>query len=245
MKGISALASSLGKPSIMDDMTARMCAKREGRLNFARVLIEIEVGKDLKKAIEVVYKGNIHHDKFTKKILVEYAWKPPCCDKCQVFRHDNKSCMFKEKEVQGKVNENIRSNRENNTDRHFTVVQNRKMNYSIMIGEIMVGGIIGRNRTMQWELLMELMIEEATIGEGIMRFMKEIWTKLKEKENEVCDIDSLGWNKEMKNYYKDRKDIFDAAKEMELEEDVEDETQDEEEFGLGNEASGEDGNILV
>ncbi|GJR87108.1 hypothetical protein Tco_0211119 [Tanacetum coccineum] len=34
-----------GKPIIMDEMTARMCAKGEGRLNFARVLIEVEAKK--------------------------------------------------------------------------------------------------------------------------------------------------------------------------------------------------------
>nr|GEV64654.1 zinc knuckle CX2CX4HX4C [Tanacetum cinerariifolium] len=33
VKGISALASSLGKPIIMDDMTARICAKGEGKEN--------------------------------------------------------------------------------------------------------------------------------------------------------------------------------------------------------------------
>ncbi|GKG03658.1 hypothetical protein Tco_0311294, partial [Tanacetum coccineum] len=57
VKGIRALANSLGKPIIMDDMTAKMCAKGEGRLSFARVLIEIDAGRELNKEIEVVYKG--------------------------------------------------------------------------------------------------------------------------------------------------------------------------------------------
>nr|GFB82788.1 hypothetical protein [Tanacetum cinerariifolium]GFC12747.1 hypothetical protein [Tanacetum cinerariifolium] len=39
----------VGKPIIMDDMTAKMYAKCEGRLSFARVLIEIDAGKELKK----------------------------------------------------------------------------------------------------------------------------------------------------------------------------------------------------
>ncbi|GKD03331.1 zinc knuckle CX2CX4HX4C containing protein, partial [Tanacetum coccineum] len=55
VKGIRALANSLGKPIIMDDMTAKMCAKGEGRLSFARVLIEIDAGRELNKEIKVVY----------------------------------------------------------------------------------------------------------------------------------------------------------------------------------------------
>nr|GEZ36630.1 RNA-directed DNA polymerase, eukaryota, reverse transcriptase zinc-binding domain protein [Tanacetum cinerariifolium]GEZ38863.1 RNA-directed DNA polymerase, eukaryota, reverse transcriptase zinc-binding domain protein [Tanacetum cinerariifolium] len=63
------------------------------------------------------------------------------------------------------------------------------------------------------------------------------------QENEVCDKESLGWNKEMKKYYKYIKELFDAAKELELEEDVKNRMQDDGEFGLRNEANGEDGNI--
>ncbi|GJV73509.1 ATPase, F1/V1/A1 complex, alpha/beta subunit [Tanacetum coccineum] len=122
MKGISDLASSLGKPIIMDEMTARMYAKGEGRLNFARVLIEVEAKKELKKEIEVVYKGSKNYEKFTKKIQVEYAWKPPCCDKCQVFGHDNKSCRFKEKETQGTNVEQNTKNKMSDVDRPFTEV---------------------------------------------------------------------------------------------------------------------------
>nr|GEY69379.1 RNA-directed DNA polymerase, eukaryota, reverse transcriptase zinc-binding domain protein [Tanacetum cinerariifolium] len=54
------------------------------------------------------------------------------------------------------------------------------------------------------------------------------------KENEVCDIGSQGWSKEMERYYKDRKELFDAAKVLEQDEDVECENQIEKEFGLRN-----------
>nr|GEZ17806.1 copia protein [Tanacetum cinerariifolium] len=47
----------------------------------------------------------------------------------------------------------------------------------------------------------------------------------KEKEGE--NIDRQGWRKEIKRYYKDRKELFDAAKEVEMEEGVEEELQDE------------------
>ncbi|GKB08859.1 RNA-directed DNA polymerase, eukaryota, reverse transcriptase zinc-binding domain protein [Tanacetum coccineum] len=46
-EGISALASSLRKPLIIDNMTARRCQYGEGRLDFARVLVEFDVIKGL------------------------------------------------------------------------------------------------------------------------------------------------------------------------------------------------------
>nr|GEW51424.1 hypothetical protein [Tanacetum cinerariifolium] len=67
----------------------------EGRLNFSRVLVEVEAGKELKREIGVVYKGNSHYEKFTKRIQVEYAWKPPCCDKWQgksTVNESNEKC---------------------------------------------------------------------------------------------------------------------------------------------------------
>ncbi|GJS17933.1 hypothetical protein Tco_0412405 [Tanacetum coccineum] len=55
-KGISALASSLGRPLIMDNMTARMCQFGEGRLDYARVLVEFDVMKGCKDKIEIQYR---------------------------------------------------------------------------------------------------------------------------------------------------------------------------------------------
>ncbi|GKA59810.1 ATPase, F1/V1/A1 complex, alpha/beta subunit [Tanacetum coccineum] len=127
VKGISALASSIGKPIIMDEMTARMCEKGEGRLSFARVLIEIEAGKPIKEEIEAIYKGSMCHEKFSKKIQVEYAWKPPCCDKCQVFGHDTSRCGYKEKEIQRMTNENVRTG--SVAEKPFKVMQNKKVNF--------------------------------------------------------------------------------------------------------------------
>nr|GEV29057.1 ribonuclease H-like domain-containing protein [Tanacetum cinerariifolium] len=331
VKGISALASSLGKPNIMDDMTARMCAKGEGSLSFARLLIDIEAGKDLKKKIEVVYKGNMYHEKFTKKIQVEYAWKAPCCDKCHVFRHDNKSCMFKEKEMHGIANENTMNNTMNNVDMPFTVVQNRKVNYenqkenknynkwngyngaytnqryfgaqymfnnrrgnngrwdyrkkqdnargnssgandrrgnnrgsneiheeniektkvkSTMINSSDKGSLEKANSEEimkdastynRYTLLNDLVGEDELIP---LIEQRKIVDEYMNQKNEVCDIRSHGWSKEMKRYYKDRKQLIDAAKDLDMEKDVEYGIQDEEEFGLRNEESGEDGNIL-
>ena len=42
MKGVSALASSLGKPMVMDSMTAAMCYSAVGNVDYARVLVQID-----------------------------------------------------------------------------------------------------------------------------------------------------------------------------------------------------------
>lgn len=42
INGISAIASSLGKPIIMDNATAKMCNEGIGMINYARVLIEVD-----------------------------------------------------------------------------------------------------------------------------------------------------------------------------------------------------------
>ncbi|GJX01824.1 ATPase, F1/V1/A1 complex, alpha/beta subunit [Tanacetum coccineum] len=53
LKGISALASSLGKPIIMDDITINMCLRGDGRIGFAIVLVELDVGKMIKDKIDL------------------------------------------------------------------------------------------------------------------------------------------------------------------------------------------------
>nr|GEU71621.1 hypothetical protein [Tanacetum cinerariifolium] len=76
MEGISALASSLGTPKVMDEKTAQMCQFGVGRTHFARVLVEIEVNKDLQEVIKIEYIGENKDVKGTKLVNVMYDWKP-------------------------------------------------------------------------------------------------------------------------------------------------------------------------
>nr|GEX69227.1 hypothetical protein [Tanacetum cinerariifolium] len=55
MEGISALASSLGKPKIMDAKIAHVCQFHVEMSNHARVLMEIKVNKELKDVIKIEY----------------------------------------------------------------------------------------------------------------------------------------------------------------------------------------------
>nr|GEW53824.1 hypothetical protein [Tanacetum cinerariifolium] len=107
--GISALASSLGNPLIMDTMTANMCHSGLGRLNFARVLIEMKA------------------DKEDKKVNVSYDWKPLACSHCQVFGQHSHGCKKRprtseEKEVEKKKDKerrNRQSSMVNNTSEYY------------------------------------------------------------------------------------------------------------------------------
>ncbi|GJY58829.1 hypothetical protein Tco_0458721 [Tanacetum coccineum] len=62
IKGISDLASRVGKPLVMDVVTASMCKIGARRVGFARVLVEISANKMLPTDIEVVYKNGANEE---------------------------------------------------------------------------------------------------------------------------------------------------------------------------------------
>ncbi|GKA49605.1 RNA-directed DNA polymerase, eukaryota, reverse transcriptase zinc-binding domain protein [Tanacetum coccineum] len=66
IKGISAIASGLGKPVIMDKTTTKMCKGGNGNYGYARVLVEIQVDKEFKDVIEICYKSSDQRTKCTK-----------------------------------------------------------------------------------------------------------------------------------------------------------------------------------
>ncbi|GJS30413.1 RNA-directed DNA polymerase, eukaryota, reverse transcriptase zinc-binding domain protein [Tanacetum coccineum] len=90
--GISVIASCLGKPKIIDSMTTYVCKSGMGRTEFARVLVEIEAIKGLKDEIELQYRDKNQVVKRTKKVKVEYDWKPPVCSYFNVFGHSFEKC---------------------------------------------------------------------------------------------------------------------------------------------------------
>ncbi|GKC73630.1 RNA-directed DNA polymerase, eukaryota, reverse transcriptase zinc-binding domain protein, partial [Tanacetum coccineum] len=131
--GISALASSLGNPLIMDTMTANMCHSGIGRTDFARVLVEMDVGKEFKKEIEVQYRDGENKIKGTKKVSVTYDWKPSACTHCKVFGHDYNGCKKRTKtqdevDIEKKrMEEQERGNKMANND---STVNDRRRNLS-------------------------------------------------------------------------------------------------------------------
>ncbi|GJW67965.1 RNA-directed DNA polymerase, eukaryota, reverse transcriptase zinc-binding domain protein [Tanacetum coccineum] len=92
VKGISALASRIGKPVVMDAVTASKCKQGIGMVRFARVLIEVNAKKEMVDNIEVVYKNKEGNVQCRKNVKVLYDWKPPVCMDCGVFGHTGSNC---------------------------------------------------------------------------------------------------------------------------------------------------------
>ncbi|GJX58288.1 RNA-directed DNA polymerase, eukaryota, reverse transcriptase zinc-binding domain protein [Tanacetum coccineum] len=95
VKGISVIASGLGKPLIMDKTTTKMCKGGTGNFGYARVLVEIQADKDFKDKIEICYKSKAHRNKCSKFVRMEYSWKPPKCCECKVFGLTVSTCGLK------------------------------------------------------------------------------------------------------------------------------------------------------
>ncbi|GJX77176.1 hypothetical protein Tco_0323987 [Tanacetum coccineum] len=85
--GIILNATFIGKPVMLDSNTSFMCNESWGRSSFSRCLIEVNSEADL---MDVVTTGipSLSGDGFTKEtIRVEYEWRLPRCDICEIFGH--------------------------------------------------------------------------------------------------------------------------------------------------------------
>ncbi|GJR75423.1 RNA-directed DNA polymerase, eukaryota, reverse transcriptase zinc-binding domain protein [Tanacetum coccineum] len=95
-KGISAIASSIGKPVIMDQTTTEMCNKGMGRIGYARVLVEVNAKNKLKNSVKICYKNAKKETCLTKFVNVVYDWMPPRCEFCKETRNKNNGMNQKE-----------------------------------------------------------------------------------------------------------------------------------------------------
>ncbi|GKC43215.1 reverse transcriptase domain-containing protein [Tanacetum coccineum] len=76
-----------------------MCQKSWGRNSYARVLVEVSSLNTLKESLVVAipYLNGKGHSLET--VDVEYEWKPPRCETCKVFNHNDNDCPKREKRV--------------------------------------------------------------------------------------------------------------------------------------------------
>ncbi|GKD90980.1 RNA-directed DNA polymerase, eukaryota, reverse transcriptase zinc-binding domain protein, partial [Tanacetum coccineum] len=164
-KGISSISSSVGRPLIMDSMTAYVCKNEVGRTEYARVLVEIEASKGFKETVELQYRDKNMNVRGSKTVKVNYDWKPPICAHCLVFGHDHKSCK-----VRARTNEEIATKKEsadknvgNQKENEFV---HNKVRRPVWNTRISRPGNYGRNNYMS--------------GEGSKRFTgcnKQQWNK--------------------------------------------------------------------
>ncbi|GKC41131.1 RNA-directed DNA polymerase, eukaryota, reverse transcriptase zinc-binding domain protein [Tanacetum coccineum] len=130
VKGISALASRLGRPIKMDQMTADMCREWSGRLGYARVLVEINAEDEFPDKIKINYVDGLMKIKSTKWVRVEYTWKPSRCIHCKVFGHSLNNCEVRPKPVVESNNSNTNNKNGGISQEGFMEVKNRKNFYN-------------------------------------------------------------------------------------------------------------------
>ncbi|GKD65450.1 copia protein, partial [Tanacetum coccineum] len=85
--GLSAIATKLGTPLMLDSYTSDMCLQSWGRSSYARVMIELRADVELKDNIVVAMPKITWEGHYTCNVRVEYEWKPPRCSSCKVFGH--------------------------------------------------------------------------------------------------------------------------------------------------------------
>ncbi|XP_022014991.1 uncharacterized protein LOC110914510 [Helianthus annuus] len=90
--GLSLLASKIGVPKMLDSYTATMCTESWGRSSYARALIEVQAGADLKKSVNVAIPSLEGDGHSVAEVKIEYDWEPLRCSSCCVFGHEDSSC---------------------------------------------------------------------------------------------------------------------------------------------------------
>ncbi|GJT88102.1 retrotransposon protein, putative, ty1-copia subclass [Tanacetum coccineum] len=90
--GLSAIATKLGTPLMLDSYTSDMCMQSWGRLSYGRAMIEVRADVELKDNIVAAMPKITREGYYTCNIRVEYEWKPPRCACCKVFGHIQEEC---------------------------------------------------------------------------------------------------------------------------------------------------------
>ncbi|GJX26113.1 cytokinin dehydrogenase 3-like protein [Tanacetum coccineum] len=90
---LSAIATKLGTPLMLDSYTSDMCMQSWGRSSYARVMIKLQDDVELKDNIVVTMLKTTREGHYTCNVRVEYEWKPLMCSSCKVFGHIHEECL--------------------------------------------------------------------------------------------------------------------------------------------------------
>ncbi|GKD18354.1 RNA-directed DNA polymerase, eukaryota, reverse transcriptase zinc-binding domain protein, partial [Tanacetum coccineum] len=93
--GIGKIMSGIGKPMLMDKLTKERCLKKSGKLDFARVFVEVSADDELPQFLEIEYPVISDRPDRIGKLIVKYQWKPPQCLHCKTFGHSTVSCKIR------------------------------------------------------------------------------------------------------------------------------------------------------
>ncbi|GJU63446.1 putative reverse transcriptase domain-containing protein [Tanacetum coccineum] len=104
--GIGKIMSGVGKPLLMDKMTKERCLKKSGKMDFARVLVEVSAEEELPNVLEIAYPPLGNRPARVGRLEVKYQWRPPLCTHCKSFGHTTLSCKIRprtEEEIAAKA----------------------------------------------------------------------------------------------------------------------------------------------
>ncbi|GJR97523.1 retrotransposon protein, putative, ty1-copia subclass [Tanacetum coccineum] len=90
--GLSATATKLGTPLMLDSYTSDMCMQSWGRSSYARVMIELRADVESKDNIVVAMPKIIREGHYLCNVCVKYECKPLRCTSCKVFGHIHEEC---------------------------------------------------------------------------------------------------------------------------------------------------------
>nr|GEV31031.1 hypothetical protein [Tanacetum cinerariifolium] len=97
--GLSAIATKLGTPLMLNSYISDMCMQSWGSSSYARVMIELRADVKLKDNIVVAMLKITREGHYTCNVRVEYEWKPPSLvNPLKVFRLVQKMTFKSQKE---------------------------------------------------------------------------------------------------------------------------------------------------
>nr|GEX56163.1 zinc knuckle CX2CX4HX4C [Tanacetum cinerariifolium] len=266
VNGISALASNIGKPVIMDEVTTKMCATGAGRISFARVLVEIDAEKEIKDKTEIMYKSKNSYCKFKSKNAIDIGIVKANANEIKVMQNrkygregfnmnmrtnmhngqNGREDEGKRKDVNVSKGRDIEAsvmntNNEKASGGKMKKRDNKKMHRegSTSVENSNGKGMLGSNR---FTLLDSLVNEEELVPNTDQM---EIMHKFLSKKNDANNMEMNGWSEDMKRHYMDKKELFDAAQEIRKNKDVLDDNYGVENVVLRNEMHGVGRNILT
>ncbi|GKC11853.1 RNA-directed DNA polymerase, eukaryota, reverse transcriptase zinc-binding domain protein [Tanacetum coccineum] len=252
VKGISALASSLGKLIIMDEVTTRMCVTSVRRIGFARVLIEIDAEKEIKDRIEIIYKGKMCRvkNKSEHSTNVEQTdenefktWNVgrnprENTRKPNTGKYEYRKMMKEITNVKGigVNNKGPQKDVGNNTKKENNYVQNKTNTKESNNDKNSPkeGELKGISKSNRFTLLNELVDEDELVPSLNER---EIVDSFVNNRIHPTENDMKKWNSFMIRYYEGRKEIIDVMDDMDSE-DVVEEVNGAEKSCLRNEVKG-------
>nr|GEU35244.1 hypothetical protein [Tanacetum cinerariifolium] len=73
----------------------KRCLKKAGKIDFARVLVEVSAEDDLPNVLEIEYPPLGNRPSRIGMLEVKYQWRPPLCTHCKTFGHSTLSCKIR------------------------------------------------------------------------------------------------------------------------------------------------------